>query len=125
MCEYCGRTGYHSCFCPLADEDHLKRCLICGTEYDEEDLFHGICNDCMKHAPLEEYISYATTQEPEAFVSWYWGIEIKRADEKERLIQILLKEMGRDMYFGELARDFCLDIPSYDNFARWMEEKHK
>ena len=74
MCEYCGRTGNHSCSCPLAPEDHLKRCLICGTEYDEEDLFHGICDDCMKHAPLEEYISYATTQEPEEFVSWYWNI---------------------------------------------------
>lgn len=126
MCERCEicQSRPHLFQCPLAPAPELERCLGCKGAFDPEDLFHGLCRDCIDHAAPQKYIEYAATQEPEGFACWYWGIEIKRQDEKAKLLAMLLKEIAIDPEVGSLARDYCLDgLESRDRFASYLEEE--
>ena len=73
MCDIC-QSRPHLSQCPLAPAPELERCLGCKGVFDPEDLFHGLCRDCIDHAAPEKYIEYVFSQEAAAFVSWYWGL---------------------------------------------------
>ena len=122
MCDIC-QSRPHLSQCPLAPDPELERCLGCKGAFDPEDLFHGLCRDCIDHAAPEKYIEYVFSQEAAAFVSWYWEIDFRPGADKQVVLDLLIPTMRKDIDLGGLARDYCLDgLESRGRFAAYLEE---
>lgn len=106
--------------CRSMDFEEISECTECGNEFLEENLNHGLCEECVKNAATpDNAIAYGKARqigvEINGFLGWVYP-----ADEIERiLLQHFLSES--DTWQKRMVKEYCND-DVYD-FGEWLTEE--
>lgn len=141
--------GRHECgLCSLYgqcdDRRPIERCKLCGNGYTDEELFSGVCKDCLTEAidaqTVRDYVQAQATGDNnlwEALFESYFSsagdkCRIDRASDAliQHLSQCILRDWANDRLLGRTTcKDKLIafigddDDDGWADFADWILEK--
>ena len=111
----------------VPQEQELSKCKVCDWEYNDEDLFNGLCEDCLRDKILElythelgnEFIKSNNSRYRE-FLSNY---AIDFYDTDEDMAGLVKNGMTDDEYIV-ILENYCKEDNDYE-YIGWMKENHE
>lgn len=105
--------------CGSEDFEDAEACSECGTEHLEENLIHGLCEECIKKAArdVRTGVKYGADRTTPVEIN---GV-LAAAYSTEEINAILLNHIMNNGDLGFWARQFATD-DKYD-FSYWLSER--
>ena len=126
MCDECHQSP-HATMCPnnpalAGDHPIMKTCPICEREFDEDDMFYSVCDECLeRNLHQTNAIAYGSKRTETIEINGYLAHEFSR----DQIEEILIREIENMTGFFYRWNDKRYIRQDSSDFADWLVEQKK
>lgn len=124
--DYMGRCYEKEKNCPCGGTvTEAKRCAECGEYFDEDELYGGMCGECLhKEMTIDNALSAGDSAKEYVSINGFLAEYFEEGEIEEILIRELERRAEDDITIGtlsEAAESWCEDDIRY--FSDWIKSK--